>query len=89
MEGINPTYVKYVVQGNLLRGIDNFLGLAQSVEQVCKEALDNRFSICFLFQLKSIKEATIKLPMAKKKATKMHKKTLQTVIFISKKTCIL
>ena len=50
-------------QGNLLRGIDNFSGAARSVVQVRLKALDNNFS---LFQLKSIKEVTIKVANGKK-----------------------
>ena len=50
-------------QGNLLRGIDNCSGAARSVVQVRLKALDNTFS---LFQLKSIKEVTIKVANGKK-----------------------
>ena len=44
------------IQGNLLKGIDNCLGVAQSVVQVHSKALDNNFSSNFsLFQVRSIK----------------------------------
>ena len=49
-------------QGNLLRGIDNYSGAAQSVVQVHWKALDNSFSDNFSsVQLKSIKEITKKV----------------------------
>ena len=49
------------VQGNLLRGIVNCLGVARFVVQVCYKTLDNSFRIFFsIFQLKSIKEVTKK-----------------------------
>ena len=39
-----------VMQGNLLRGIDNYLGVALSVVQFGWKALDNSFSNNFSFQ---------------------------------------
>ena len=55
-----------VYQGNLLRGIENCLGAAQSVVQVRWKTLDNSFSNIFsLFQLKSMKEVTKKVAHGK------------------------
>ena len=45
-----------LLQGYLLRGIDNCSGAARLVIQVCQQALDNSFSNKFsLFQLKTIR----------------------------------
>ena len=61
-----------LLQGNLLRGIDNYWGAARSALQVRKNALDNSFTnsftnnFSFFFQLKIIKKLPKKLPMVKK-----------------------
>ena len=54
-------------KGNLLRGIDNCSGAAQSVILVRQKALDNSFSNIFFFiSFKSMKEFTKKVAHVKR-----------------------